>query len=54
MHGTERVKPIITEGKTKRAAWVMIMPMKPTFVRPYSRITPISNVLVSTDIRSRE
>ena len=44
----------MTAGATKRADCVIIIPMKPALVSPVSLITPISNVFVSTEIRSKE
>ena len=44
----------MTEGSTKKLAYVMINPMKPNLVRPTRRITAISKVLVSTDISKSE
>jgi len=54
MQGSEKMKPKMTEGITNRAAWVMIIPMKPSFVRPTSLMTPNSNYFVSTVMRRSE
>ena len=54
MHGTDITKPRITEGNTNMVAWVSMSPTKPPFVSPTRRITPISKVFVSTEIRRSE
>ena len=48
------MKPIMTAGKTKQLAWVKISPIKALLLRPINRITPISNVFVSTEIIKSE
>ena len=54
MQGKASPNPRMTEGTTNREACVKIMPMKPALVIPTRRITPISNVLVSTEISRSE
>ena len=52
--GIEMIKPATIDGNTKHIDSVRIKPTNPNLLRPISRITPISNVLVSTEIRSSE
>ena len=54
MLGSDKTKPMITDGITNIADYVKTMPTNPNFERPMSRMTPISNVLVSTDMSSSE
>ena len=54
MAGKESKKLNMTAGITNMPACVRIKLMKPNFVRPISRITPNSNVFVSTEMRRSE
>ena len=44
----------IITGRTKYVAWISIMETKPELLSPGKRITPVSNVLVSVVIMSKE
>ena len=52
--GIEMIKPATIDGNTKHIDSVRIKPTNPNLLRPISRITPISNVFVSTEISSKE
>ena len=41
-------------GRTKHVAWIRIMDTKPELLSPSKRMTPVSNVLVSVVIMSKE
>ena len=50
MHGSETMKPATSDGNTKQAACVKIIPTKPVLLRPIRRMIPMSKVFVSTEI----
>ena len=54
IQGNAHMKPAMTEGNTKHAACVKIIPKNPFLLKPTKRITPISKVFVSTEIIKSE
>ena len=54
MQGIEHINPESKEGITKHTDYVKIIPTNPSLVSPTSLIIPISYVLVSTEIISKE
>ena len=54
MQGMDNKNPSTIEGSTNIAACVKIIATFPHFVKPTRRMTPVSKVLVSTEMSKRE
>ena len=54
MQGNDSANPRIMEGATNNAACIAIIDTYPHLDRPIRRMTPVSKVLVSTEMSSSE